>query len=92
MANVKAVIDTRFSKRKNGYQLLIRIQYNSKKKEDISTGEYLPNLDFFDKNAGKVKKRKGIEYERINNLLLVEMPIKVITPGQFKLTTFAGAN
>jgi len=70
MATVKAVIDTRFSKRKNGHQILIRVQHTSKKKEDIGIGEYLPKLEYFDKSSSRVKKRKNIEYERINTLIL----------------------
>ncbi|MCT4662173.1 MAG: site-specific integrase [Tissierellales bacterium] len=69
MATIKATIDSRRSIKKNGFQIIIRIQHDRKKKEDIPTGEYLPKLEYFDKKTGKVKKRKGLEYERINELI-----------------------
>ncbi|MCT4587741.1 MAG: site-specific integrase [Carboxylicivirga sp.] len=71
MASVNAVIDKRFTKSKGGYPILIRILHP--RKEDIGIGEYLPKLEYFDKAKERVKKRKGIEHERINELIIEKL-------------------
>jgi len=42
------------------------------------------------KTSGKLELIENKEIRK--QMIMLEMPIKVITPGQFKLTTFAGAN
>jgi site-specific recombinase XerD len=70
MANIKVFLDTRFSKRQNGYQIKIRVQHTRTKKEEFATGEYLEDPSHFDKKLGRVRLLKKIDHQRINKLLI----------------------